>query len=148
MKLQTKILIVVIIIVLASCKSIQYVPVETVKTEFRDREKIVNDTIIKHDSIHVRDTGDTVFVDRFSNVYKYRDRFIRDSIFVHDSIQVPYPVETIKEVNKLTKWQSWQIMSFRIILLIAIAYFLFKFFKSGSPIALVIKGFFKTILKL
>lgn len=134
-------LILAISLLIVSCKTIQYVPVNTVKTEYRDRERIVSDTIIKHDSIHVRDTGDTVFVDRFSNVYKYRDRFIKDSIFIRDSIQVPYPVEKIKEVSRLTKWQAFQIVSFRImsialILLIALKYF-------GARL----KTTFKSILK-
>lgn len=134
-------LILAISLLVASCKTVKYVPVNTVKIEYRDREKIVNDTIIKHDSIHVRDNGDTVFVDRFSNVYKYRDRFIKDSIFVHDSIQVPFPVEKITEVNRLTKWQGFQIVAFRMMCIALALWLVAKYF--GNKI----KTVFKSLLK-
>lgn len=91
---------------LYSCKTqTVYIPVETVKTEYRD--------IYQRDSIH---TLDSVFVDRWKSndtiylvkekyKYLYKDKLIRDSIFINDSIQVAYPVETIKEVNLLKTWQ-------------------------------------------
>lgn len=86
-----------------SCRSVQYVPVETIKTntEYRDR--------LQRDSIHIKDSvlmfikGDTVFRDRWHT--EYRDKLIRDTINITDTIktEVPYPVE-----KKLSKWQSFK----------------------------------------
>jgi hypothetical protein len=90
-------------ICLSSCRSIQYVPVETIKTntEYRDR--------LQRDSIHIKDSilmfikGDTIFRDRWHT--EYRDKLIRDTINITDTLktEVPYPVE-----KKLSKWQSFK----------------------------------------
>ena len=89
-----------------SCKSVQYVPVESVKTEYRD--KIVRDSIYRYDSVFVKEKGDTLIMERYR--YLYRDKFIRDSVFINDTIRVPYPVEVIKQVKKpLTGWQNFQV---------------------------------------
>lgn len=116
---------------LFGCKTIKYVPVETIKIEYKDKLKIEKDTIIQHDSIYIRDSGDTIFIERFKYMYKYRDRIVQDSIHIQDSIQVPYPVEMKIEVNKLTKWQSWQIISFRILVLAGLLYGLYQLKKKG-----------------
>ena len=84
-----------------SCRSVQYVPVETVRTEIQYKDRLQRDSIHVHDSIYIRDNGDTIFVDRWHTEYK--DRLLRDTCYVHrtDSIQVPYPVE-----RELSWWQS------------------------------------------
>ena len=83
------------------CKSVQYVPVETVKIEYKDRLKV--DSIIKYDSILYNRymKGDTVFLTK--EKYKYLDKIkiVRDSVFKTDSISVPYPVE-----KQLSKWEK------------------------------------------
>lgn len=83
-----------------SCRSVEYVPVETVKTEIEYRDRIMLDSIHVRDSIIVRDKGDTVFVNKWHTAY--RDRLIRDTAFVYrtDSVQIPYPVE-----RPLSRWQ-------------------------------------------
>ena len=83
---------------LTGCRSrIQYVPVESVRTEYKDR--LQRDSIYVQDSIFVREKGDTVFVDRWR--YLYRDKLITDTLIVNDSIRVPYPVE-----KHLSRWQQ------------------------------------------
>ncbi len=54
------------------CRSIQYVPIETVKIEYKDRLKI--DSVIKYDSIFYDRymKGDTVFLTK--EKYKYLDK--------------------------------------------------------------------------
>lgn len=92
--------------VVCSCKSIQYVPVETVKTEYRTR----TDTLMQKDSIYLRDSiwveksGDTVTTYKTRYMYqdRWRDRVVRDTIIKTDSIQVPYPVE-----RKLSRWEQF-----------------------------------------
>lgn len=83
-----------------SCRSVEYVPVETVKTEIEYRDRLMLDSIHVRDSIIVRDKGDTVFINKWHTAY--RDRLIRDTAFVYrtDSVQVPYPVE-----RPLSRWQ-------------------------------------------
>jgi hypothetical protein len=109
-----------------SCKMPQYIPTETVKTEYRDN--FVRDSIYRYDSIFVKEKGDTLIMERYR--YLYRDKFIRDSIFINDTIRVPYPVEVPKQTRKpLTGWQNFQIWSGRIALVIglfAIIYFVLR----------------------
>ena len=86
---------------ITSCRSVQYVPVESVRTEIESRDRLQRDSIHVHDSIHIRDKGDTVFVNRWHTVYK--DKQLRDTIYIEntDSVQVPYSVE-----KQLSRWQS------------------------------------------
>lgn len=78
--------------------------IEKVRTEYVAQEVHHRDTIIKRDSVYIREwmKGDTVFVDRFRDRYVYRDRW-RDSIQIKvDS----FAVETVKEVQ-VEKPLSW-----------------------------------------
>jgi len=96
-----------------SCGTLQYVPVETVRTEYRDN--YVRDSIFRYDSIFVKEKGDTVFLERYR--YLYRDKVVRDSVFLCDTVRVPYPVEVVKEVKKpLSGWQNFQLWWGRIAL--------------------------------
>jgi hypothetical protein len=107
----------------------QYIPVETVKTEYRDN--FVRDSIFRYDSIFVKDKGDTLIFERYK--YLYRDKIVRDSVFINDTIRVPYPVEVVKQVKApLSGWQNFQIWSGRIalaILLLVVIYFVLKWKK-------------------
>lgn len=87
-----------------SCRSIQYVPVESVKTEIQYKDRLHRDSIHVLDSVFLQVKGDTVFRDRYRIVYK--DKQIRDTAYIHkvDSVWVPYPVE-----KDLTRWQSIKI---------------------------------------
>lgn len=89
-----------LIMLLAGCTSVKYVPVETVRTEYKTRDSIRHDSIYRRDSIYIIDSGDTVYkyVDRYLYKYLYLNR--TDTVLKTDSIQVPYPVE-----KKLTRWQ-------------------------------------------
>lgn len=127
------VLLFITIWLLFGCRSIQYVPVETVKVEYKDRLKI--DSVIKYDSIFYNRymKGDTIFVTK--EKYKYIDkiRIVRDSVLKTDSIQIPYPIEVEKEVNRLSSFQSFQIWCGRILLLLLGLWFGYK---------LLIKKFF------
>ena len=88
-------------ILLHGCSSVRYVPVETVKIEYRTRDSIRYDSIYKYDSIYLKEKGDTV--ERYIKKIEYRYLYINktDTVLKTDSVQVPYPVE-----KKLTKWES------------------------------------------
>lgn len=74
----------------ASCKTkIQYVPVESAKTEYRD--KLIKDSVHILDSIFLYSRNDTIFFYKYKYIYK--DKLIRDTLNVADTIQVPYEVQ-------------------------------------------------------
>lgn len=93
--------VILLMLSLCGCTSTRYVPVETVRTEWRDREveRVVTDTV--RDSRVVLVKGDTV-VD-------VRERWHRSTVTVHDTVSVerrdtvsiPYPVE-----RPLTRWEQ------------------------------------------
>lgn len=86
---------------LQSCTTIKYVPVETVRTDTLYQKVIQRDSIHVHDSVTIREKGDTVLIEHWRT--QWRDRLLRDTVYRSrvDSIQVPYPVE-----KPLTKWQQ------------------------------------------
>ena len=116
----------VIATLLYSCKSIKYVPVETTKTEYRD--KVFRDTVTRYDSVYMKEKGDTLIMERYR--YLYKNSIIRDTTIIRDTIQVPYPVEVIKQVKApLTSWQIFQIWCGRFALfalLLICIYFVWK----------------------
>lgn len=83
-----------------SCRT-QYVPVETVRIEYRTRDSVRYDSIYKHDSIFYLIKGDTVY--KYVRQVEYKYLFINrtDTILKTDSVQVPYPVE-----KQLSRWQA------------------------------------------
>lgn len=95
------IILMILIVLLHGCSSVRYVPVETVKIEYRTRDSIRYDSIYKYDSIYLKEKGDTV--ERYIKNIEYRYLYINntDTVLKTDSVQVPYPVE-----KKLTKWES------------------------------------------
>ena len=91
-------------VLLASCSSIKYVPVETIRTEYRTRDSIRYDSIYQRDSVYLMFKGDTVYKYKEKYLYKYLFLNKTDTVIKTDSIQVPYPVE-----RQLTKWQAIKI---------------------------------------
>ena len=103
------VLIAVLAVMCIRCKSVQYVPVETVRTDTCYVNKIRTDSVnkIRTDSVYVRDSvvvergGDTIKV----TAWRWRERYVvqRDTIYRSrtDSIAVPYPVE-----RKLSRWEK------------------------------------------
>ena len=83
-----------------SCRT-QYVPVETVRTEYKTRDSIRVDSIYQQDSVYVLVKGDTIYQYRYKYLYKYQYLNRTDTVIKVDSVQVPYPVE-----KQLTRWQS------------------------------------------
>lgn len=103
-----------------------YVPVQTEKTEYKER--IFRDSIRLYDSIYIHEANDTVRIERFKVIY--RDKLARDSIFVIDSVQVPFPVVELQKVNELTGWQNFQIWMGRILLLAIMLIIFYSIMKS------------------
>ena len=85
-----------------SCSRVQYVPVETVRTDSVYMNKTVRDSVYVMDSVLVV-KGDTVTEYRWRYIYKHSDK--TDTVYVNrtDSVRVPYPVE-----KRLSKWQQFK----------------------------------------
>ena len=92
-----------------SVKSVKPVIVEKTKIEYRDRLRV--DSIYNRDTVQIYGRNDTVFKD----VIRWRERFRLDTVSVVKIDSIPYPVEVIQEVNRLTKWQRWRLTLLNII---------------------------------
>lgn len=84
-----------------SCRSIKYVPVETVRIEYKTRDSIRFDSIYQRDSVFLLIKGDTVYKERYKYLYRYLTINNTDTVIKTDSIQIPYPVE-----KELSRWQK------------------------------------------
>ena len=95
-------MLILLAMAVTSCRSVRYVPVETVKHDSVYVGKVVRDSVFVKDSVLVV-KGDTVTEYRWKYVFKYKNR--TDTLYVSrtDTIRVPYPVEA-----KLTKWQQFK----------------------------------------
>lgn len=94
----------IIMLVCCSCHSIKYVPVETVRTEYKTRDSIRYDSIYQRDSVYMQLKGDSVYLYKYKYLYRYLTINKTDTVLKSDSIQVPYPVE-----RQLTRWQEIKI---------------------------------------
>lgn len=96
-----KYLLIILILLLGCACRTQYVPMESVRTEYRDNinEIRVTDSVTKESLVYIN--GDTVTVYRY--IDRWRTKAVRDSILIlkTDTISKPYPVE-----KKLSVWQQ------------------------------------------
>ena len=117
---------------LAGCKSVQYVPMETVRTDSIYVDRYQRDSIYQRDSVFVNrwTAGDTIYQDKVVWKYVYRDKVKYDTVAIlrSDTINVPYPVEC-----KLSKWEQlklnvggWAISIIIIIVLIVMGCMVYK----------------------
>ena len=110
-----------ILSVFAGCKTkTVFIPVEKVKIEYRDRLRI--DSVYNRDTIQIYKKNDTMYYEKI----KWRERFKIDTVSVVKVDSIPYKVEVVKEVNKLTKWQKIRLNALNILVLIIAAYLFIK----------------------
>lgn len=86
-----------------SCRT-QYIPIETIRTEYKTRDSIRFDSIYQRDSVYMQIKGDSVYLYKYKYLYRYLTINKTDTVIKNDSIQVPYEVE-----KKLTRWQSMKL---------------------------------------
>ncbi len=110
-----------IITMLAGCRTTRYVPVESVRTEYKDRLVTVHDTVrdsvqthnytFQKDSMAMAMSGDTVKIEHWHTlklIYYEKAKNEASTSAIDsaaavkvDSVRVPYPVE-----RKLTRWEQ------------------------------------------
>ena len=127
-----KVLVVMLLLCLISCRSIQYVPVETTKTESKEKKgtdstttrEVVNtrDSVITRDSVvyTYNDKGELLSKEIWHWKERYRDKDNEyhelkakyDSLNVarRDSTRVPYPVEVIKVKYRVPRSLWWLVI--------------------------------------
>ena len=90
---------------LTGCKSVQYVPVETVRTDSVYVDHYLRDSIYQRDSVFINrwTAGDTVYQDKVVWKYVYRDKVKYDTVAIlrSDTVRVPFPVD-----RELSKWEQ------------------------------------------
>ena len=120
-----------LLLVVWSCRTTEYVPVEVVRSDTTYINKVQRDSIYQMDSIYILDRGDTILITKTK--YMYKDRVVHDTVyrFKTDSIQVPYPVE-----QQLTRWEQfrldvggWAIVTVIIIILIVVGKQIYRLYK-------------------
>ena len=117
--------VLIVLSLLCGCKTVKYVPVETVRTDSVYVDRWQRDSVYLRDSVWVNRwvVGDTVFVDKVVYKWRYRDRWRRDTVAVtkRDSVQVPVPVE-----KPLGWWQQarlklfWPLVAVVVVLVVAV----------------------------
>lgn len=113
----------VLALLMCSCKSIEYVPVIE-KEVYHDSiyfTKVQRDSVWLHDSISVKEKGDTIRIEKWHT--KYIEREVHDTIYQAKRDSIPVPYEVIKEVPaKLSKAQKG-FMTLGIMTLMAVVIF-------------------------
>ena len=110
-KLVGMVLVVLITILLCAmctgCTTTQYIPVIEQHTDTLIQTKVVHDSIHVKDSTHVEWKDSIIKIEHWHT--EYVDHAVHDTTYISkaDTVPKPYPVETIKELEKpLTWWQK------------------------------------------
>ena len=122
----------ILISILTGCKSVQFVPVETVKTDSVYIDRFQRDSIYQRDSVFVNrwTAGDTIYQDKVVWKYVYRDKVKYDTVSIlrSDTVRVPYPVE-----RRLSTWEKvrlnvggWVIALVVITILVVVGWAIYK----------------------
>ena len=103
---------------LGSCRSVKYVPVVGHRTDSLYITQHHRDSIYLHDSISVKEKGDTVRIERWRT--KYVSKEVHDTTFIatHDTIPQPYPV-TVEVPAELNWWQRFRVGFGDLVLILA-----------------------------
>lgn len=114
-------ILMIILLSISGCKPKQIlVPITETKIEFRERFRV--DSVYNRDTLMLFSQNDTVYLQSI----KWRERFMIDTVSVVKVDSIPYSVEVVKEVNRLTKWQQIRLSALNILLLIIVIYVIIK----------------------
>jgi hypothetical protein len=96
----------VLALMMCSCKSIEYVPVieKEVHHDSIYFTKVQRDSVWLHDSISVKEKGDTIRIEKWHT--KYIEKQVHDTTYIAKVDSIPVPYEVVKEVAAELSW--WQ----------------------------------------
>lgn len=121
-------IVLIITLLLTSCKSVEYVPVPVSHTDTIYQSKVLHDSIYQHDSITIKDKGDSVWVDRWHKIYV--ERYRTDTIYTYVRDSIPYPIpEPYPVERKLTWWQQTRLHLANIALIALALLFVIRYIK-------------------
>lgn len=112
--------IVMVCLHLCGCKQTEYVTVEKVRTDTTYVTKWQRDSVWLHDSVLVREKGDSVLVEKWHTKYIETVRIDTTFIATHDTIPQPYPVTKLVEKD-LSWWQRLRLWLGNLLLLAIVA---------------------------
>ena len=124
-----KLVFVMVVLMASACTTTKYVEVPVVHCDTVWENHTTLDSIWMHDSIHVKEKGDTVWYEKWH--VNYKEKIVHDTIYKSrvDSVGVPYPVE--KQMEKpLTWWQKTRMHlgeALLVLLLVAAVYGFIRF---------------------
>ena len=103
-----------------SCTTTKYVPVIEHRTDTVRQNRTTHDSVWVHDSVLVKDIGDTVWVERWHA--KYQNHTVHDTTYISktDSVPTPYPVTEYVE-RELTWWQQTRMHAGELLMVMMVA---------------------------
>ena len=114
-------ILMIILLSISGCKPKQIlVPITETKIEFRERFRV--DSVYNRDTLMLLSQNDTVYLQSI----KWRERFRIDTVSVVKIDSIPYTVEVVKEVNRLTKWQKIRLQLLNVIILVIAVYVIIR----------------------
>lgn len=124
-------LVLMIALALCGCKQTEYVTVEKVRTDTTYVTKWHRDSVWLHDSVLVREKGDSVLIEKWHT--KYIETIRTDTTYVatHDTVPAPFPQTEYVE-KELSWWQRLRIIlgNFVLLAIVALAgYWLWRLWK-------------------
>lgn len=92
-----------------SCKSVEYVPVERVRTDTVRVNRTVHDSIWVQDSIHIHEKGDTVWIERWHT--RWENHLVHDTVYKSRTDSVPVPYSVTREVERKRTTVEWGLLA-------------------------------------
>lgn len=98
-------IVLLVIILFSSCTTTKYMPVVEHKTDTLIQTKVLRDSIYQKDSIHIRESGDTVYFTRWHTQIVKKE--IHDTTYISKTDTVPVLVNVEKHVaHPLALWKK------------------------------------------
>ena len=113
-------------LLLYSCKSIQYVPIESIKHDTTHIVQTKIDSIYQKDSIYIEAKGDTIFKYKYKYLYKTIEKV---DTFWHERCDTIHITQTVTVEKPLTIWQKIRMHIGSVFLVIAAAAIFYLIFR-------------------
>ena len=97
-------LAIIALLALSSCSTTKYIEVPVTKTDTLIVTDHQRDSVYLHDSITIKQQGDTIWVQEWHTKYKLREVHDTTIVATHDTIARPYPIIEYEE-KPLNWWQ-------------------------------------------
>lgn len=113
--------LVLAVLLFVGCRTVKYVPVETVRIDTTYITQHHRDSVYVHDSTYFAVKGDTVVMEKWHTQVKWKERY--DTVYVSKIDSVPVPIGVVKEVpveKPLTWWQQTRLHIANIMLLLGL----------------------------